>query len=167
MRYIGYGIFIFGISIGSLFAARPQINWIHLIGCVTLSLVGVILIRYGSTTDIHRGRGKEEHFDIKERFSSILNAVEDLWNQWDRLSIDQRKDRIEHILGQIATFADKRSEIVSKIGHRRFSELFVPRAQGERNLNRTWSSLVDGNEKEAKDSLSSVIAVWKRSLNLN
>jgi hypothetical protein len=158
MTTIGYILFIMGISLGSLFAARPNPNWFLLCANTLIGLLGVFILRVRKRSPAGEVKSRTDLNQIHKELNRIYDDTKRLDYQWNKLNTDQKKSKLEEISGLIVSLVDKRSAIVANMGYRKFSELFVPLAQGERYLHRAWSALVDVHDEEAIQSLRSAMA---------
>jgi len=160
VNIVSYILFIGGIAFGALLAAQPEHNWLLLSLATAVALIGVITIRIKTQSKAVKGKVADDITRISEELTQIYQMAKKLESEWVKLDTEQKKERIEDITALLASLVEKRGNISASMGFKRFSELFVPLAQGERNLYRAWSALVDGHDDEAKQSFTKTIQSW-------
>ncbi|MBW1659244.1 MAG: hypothetical protein JRJ48_01940 [Deltaproteobacteria bacterium] len=163
MKLLAYVLFLIGIGVGAVLAVMPRIPWSGFAPFIAVALIGVLLIRFetrpkaGSDGETRQGR------NLKEQLAAIFQRATRLINEGDWSDRSGVKKEIEEIEALVADVVEGRGEAIARFGYGGFSRIFVPLAQGERNLHRAWSALVDGNVEEARNVLEESAATFKQA----
>ena len=154
----GYIIYIIGIIAGACFAAPKPPIWPPFIVSLIVIVIGAIMINkaYKPAPQKDASEVKENRGAIQEMLERIYNTSKDLRDQLnnDKTDPNDVKDAVDKLVtGDVLNFAEKRQYLINVLGLEPFVEIFGAFANGERNLNRTWSTLADGAPEEGKIAL--------------
>jgi len=164
MKYLGYTLFILGTAGGAVTAINPRISWPVFIPLTAVGLAGVILLRICLSGESSYITVNKHQKNLASQLEKIcLNTSEllkpEIWHDLNRV-----KTSIEKIEAMVTEITDDGASLTLPLGFDTFSRIFVPLAQGERNLHRAWSALVDGYEDESFQALKEASASFRLAL---
>jgi hypothetical protein len=165
MRRLAMFLFLAGICAGAMLAIKPKIPWSLFTPALAVALAGVILFRLHTyKTSGGLPETKEIDGDLENLLTAITQELSVLIARDNNLETEEVKEKIEKIEMMIAEIVEKRNVFITHFGYETFSRIFVPLAQGERNLHRAWSALVDGYQEEIRRSLMEAEFSFRQAL---
>ena len=157
MTKIGYVLITIAFLAAALATVTDelQVLWQYFIAAIAAGIVGIVLVRRSQ-------RQAALHEDvltanIQTLESSLMQIVETL-NQLNRdietIDLHKLPERIDELLIEpINAFVNSRASIGHVYGLQSYADVMNAFANGERYLNRVWSSAADGYIDEAHDYL--------------
>ena len=155
MSYIGWAVFMVGFLGASATAMPNPPLWMVFVPCVVVSAVGAVVARQAEAAAHHESEADEGVVCSLGSPGALLSGIAEGLDAIDLdAGYDAAKAAIEHVqLDLVAPFVEGRRRYVAEVGPVVFAHFFGAFARGERNLNRTWSALVDDHLPEARTSL--------------
>lgn len=192
MRDLGYVLFVAGMMLAVLFAAKPVDSetappvdgsvsakqfpdtWpVCALGLVG-GAIGAGLIRRGRVTEMAAGISKDQHvlgsqpLDApSDRLLAIAKSIDEIKASREDWASDALRQSIDRVLvDEVTPFSSRQDELHAGLGMTRGSEVLVAVAVGERMLNRVWSTSADGYVDEARHSLHEASAAFRQAAEL-
>jgi hypothetical protein len=163
MKIVGFGIYLTGIVIAAVFAAPKNPFWAMFAIGIALIIVGAIIIRRfekpGSSkvqtisARAHRQSASAMFAKIHEANDRAHQVFAKYNQKANQVKLLEWQKEIEEILQTIVEVTSNKSIIQSELSTAQFANLYAQLAQGERNINRAWSSLIDGYLQESLNAL--------------
>ncbi len=163
MKTLGYVLFLGGIGAGAVLAVMPRIPWTGFVPLIAVALIGVFIMRFEARPKAEDDGEARQGENLRERLAAVSQRITRLIDEGDWSDRPSVKREIEEIEAIVADVVEGRQEAITRLGYGGFSGIFVPVAQGERNLHRAWSALVDGNMEEARNVLEESAVSFKQA----
>jgi len=160
MRFVGLGLFLVGVGLAGVFAARPVTvddadpmarvgAWADVAGVgfgigAVLMLAGAIVARRERGASVSAGG---LHLKDTDRAPALLRQIEE---QLAAFPADPTREKdaskaiLEEILDELVPrVLDRREALIAQMGLGAFGEMIGHFATMERNVARAWSALID------------------------
>jgi hypothetical protein len=166
---IGWAIFMVGFLTAAATSMRKPPLWSVFIPGLILSVIGAMKARKSAAlAQADQGDKGEDASGTSLEAKPMLEAMIKELEQIDpNGNPEVIQAGIEHLQeGLIADFVEERRAYLVAHGPIHFAHFFGAFARGERNLNRSWSALIDGHLPEMRSSLQASQKAMEESLEL-
>ncbi|MFG0331233.1 MAG: hypothetical protein ACF8PN_15205 [Phycisphaerales bacterium] len=149
--------------------ANWQSRWWFVASCAGLVIAAGLLRKSSAAEGLSPNAASSER-GPHASLGQALDAVRALRDEVAHASTDAERLRLirggigDSISFMLEDFADRRGELLQRVGMARYAEIMDPLAEAERYLNRAWSAAVDEVTDESVDSLATAEPALERAV---
>ncbi len=150
----GWMMFTIGFLAAAASSMRIPPLWSWFVPSLVISFIGAYIARigaHGSHTEAPDEKAKGEIREAQPLLENMLQEVVAIDPKGKQDTVKASIEKLQY--GLVATFVGERRRFLQKYGPVVFAHFFGSFARAERNINRSWSALIDGHREELAISL--------------